>query len=125
MKDFVMRHPIGFGYLIFVIFLSFGIVLGKIYSVWFYLLFIPAILGLFGWLIFDQKWKWACPSCGREAFMERGKYCSRCGSALEIRRKIRIFRICPNGHKIEDNYNICYNLFCPKCGAPLPLKGSK
>ena len=113
MKDFAMRHAFALGFVIYGGFMTLGVVAANIYhNNWFFLLFIPALLGLFGWLIFERIWICICPSCEEKILDKTESYCSKCGSHTLIRKRSR--KICPNGHKIDDEWN-CYKN-CPKCG---------
>ena len=87
---------------------------------WLYLIWIPALLVLSGYYIFNHWWICVCSNCGKEYYLEPDeRYCSRCGSPTSIKRKIRKMKICPSGHKIEDEWNTYQR--CPKCGGLLQL----
>ena len=117
-KDFVMRHPLLSGLLIFIFFWSLGVGLTFAYdNLWFFLFFIPALLGLIGLGIFQNKYEWVCPNCQHSDFLKREKYCGKCGTRMRIRKQIRTFKMCSSGHRIEEEgYKYKY---CPKCGALL------
>jgi len=58
------------------------------------------------------EYKKVCKKCGHES--NKGeKYCTECGSIMKLKKIIR-YKICRNGHKIEDEHDV-YK-FCPKCG---------
>jgi len=116
MKNFAMRHGMVLSWVILWGSIILASVAATIYdNDWFFLLYIPAILEFFGWIIFDQRWICVCPSCGEKVLNKTESYCPKCGKPTLIRRKLR--KICPNGHKIDDEFDRYKN--CPKCGKPL------
>ena len=87
---------------------------------WFWLIAIPGVLAYPGWIILNRGWICVCSNCGKEYYLEPDeRYCSRCGSPTSIKRKIRKMKICPSGHKIEDEWDS--HRMCPKCGGLLQL----
>jgi len=116
MKDFVMRHVEVLGFVIYGGFFTLGLVISRIYhNNWFFLLGIPALLGLFGGIILQKRWICVCPSCGEKNLNKTERHCPKCGNLTLIRKRLR--KICPDGHEIDDESDYYQN--CPKCGKPL------
>jgi hypothetical protein len=113
MKNFAMRHTALLGFVIYGGFITLGMVASNIYhNNWFFLLYIPALLGLLGGLFLNGLWICVCPSCGEKNLNKNNRCCPKCGKPTLIRRKLR--KICPNSHKIYDESDSYKN--CPKCG---------
>lgn len=112
MKNFVARHPLTVGGLVGGILWILAVVLARLYSNYYLLIGIPALVILVGAVLLAQNWQWVCTKCGRESFSVRNKYCSQCGGVMGLIKKEKIR--CPNGHYVEK-----WDKFCPKCSAPL------
>ena len=114
MKDFVARHPLMVGGLVAGILLVVALVLVNLYSYFYSLIVIPALVIYVGTFVFIQNWLWVCTKCGKEtSWSTRHKYCSECGSVMGLIKKEKL-RSCPNGHYVDKS-----DKFCPKCKAPL------
>ena len=116
-KSWLARHPFLTNFLICIVFIATGAVLGVLINSFYFLL---ALLGL-GLYIYGcfyiEKWRWVCSKCGEEQITKREKYCYWCGGEMYLKRKEVLLKYCENGHRIEDEYSLAK--FCPKCGKPL------
>ncbi len=117
MRNFVAKHPLMVGGAEIGILWLVAVVLAKLYSNYYLLIGIPAIVIYVGIFVFAGKWQWVCTNCGRESFFARNKYCSQCGGATGLIKKEKIR--CPNGHQVDK-----WDKFCPKCSISLGEKSN-
>ena len=111
MKDFVARHPLMVGGLLAGILYIIALVLVNLYSRYYFLILIPALVIFIGAFLFERNWRWVCAKCGQHVFSTRNKYCYQCGGVMELIKKEKQ-KFCLNGHYVDK-----WDKFCPKCGA--------
>lgn len=116
-KEFIIRNsdpPAALA--IFFILLSLGTVLGFTINPHLALLsFVGVAIIIIVMIAFsDLTYICFCPNC-RENFSKRDRFCRKCGSPTEIRRKLQ--KICGNGHRVADEKDEYKR--CPKCGEAL------